>query len=459
MALAVEAALGHADRHGLRKADYSIRIRSEEPRPGKEAAEYDLTLSRALFRYAFDVRNGRFAPNTVYKDIRLSKNDFDFGDALGRALQTNMLAAFLDDLPPPHPEYWRLVVALERYRAIAENGGWLIVPGDEKIDIDGSDARLGVLIKRLEVDDPELASNPHPSTAELTDAVRRFQARYGIEADGQIARRTLAELNVSVFDRVAQIVANMERWRWVPRVFEPRYIVVNVPDQSVDYIRDGQVQLSSRAIVGRKTSPTPILRTTIDAVIVNPPWDIPGDIAARTLLPQLRKNPNYLASRNMVVVNGPAGDPRGTRINWPAVSAAYFPYHIRQIPPNSALGVLMLNSPNDFDVYLHDTPGKKAFELEDRTISNGCVRVEAVFAFASLALTGDPAVGEDLLKKHVASRQTRRVALEASLPVYMLYWTAIAEDDGRVAFRPDRYQRDRRLIEVLARANGASNRA
>ena len=151
-------------------------------------------------------------------------------------------------------------------------------------------------------------------------------------------------------------------------------------------------------------------------------------------------------------MNGPPGDPSGRTINWRSIQPATFPYAIRQLPgPANALGALMLDSPNDFDVYLHDTPGKKLFEQDDRDISNGCVRVEQILPLASLALTGDLDEGTAILSEATASRETQRLVLDTPLPVYFLYWTAFAGPRGDIEFRPDLYGRDEKLIAALER--------
>jgi len=253
-----------------------------------------------------------------------------------------------------------------------------------------------------------------------------------------------------VSTRIQQIEANMERWRWVPAEFERRHVEVNVPAQTMDFVEDGRVLLTSRVMVGRKGSPSPILRTEARALVVNPPWNVPGDIAGRQLLPNLKRDPNYLAAHNMVLVNGPEGDRHGRTINWHDVSATQFPYQIRQLPgPGSAMGTLMIDAPNRFDVYLHDTPGKKFFENDDRTLSNGCIRVQNMLQLAVLTLTGDDAKDEKDLSQTIASRATRRIPLDGGLPIYMLYWTAVADADGAVHFYPDRYNRDAPLISAL----------
>jgi murein L,D-transpeptidase YcbB/YkuD len=453
MANEVRAALLEAGRQGLRSADYAATASRWDapPAEGREAAEYDLSLTRDLIRYSLDVRIGRVRPKDVYKDVGLPPSDFDPIAALTLAAQRHSMTLFLADLPPPYPEYRRLVEALARYRAIAAKGGWSSLPGRGELAPEGSDQQTNLLKTRLAFEDSTFATISKPSGDELKEAVKGFQRRHGLDADGSVGPGTLTALNVPASVRVEQIAANMERWRWLPRTFERRFVRVNVPDESLEFVRDGEVALSSKVIIGRKNSPTPILRTVIYWVVTNPPWDIPDDIAANQFLPQLRKNPNYLAAHNMVLVNGPANDPQGRKIDWNKMAPGHFPYHVVQIPgPSSALGYLMLDSPNDFDVYLHDTPAKNFFASNDREISNGCVRVQQIFPLASLALTNDTEKGMDRLKKTIAMGETLTLALDDPLPLYMVYWTAIAGTGGSIEFRPDRYGRDRRLIEALA---------
>ena len=448
----VRAVLARAHEQGLRDEDYRLPPATRLA-PGAPSAAYDIAVTGALLRYAADVRIGRFKPQEIYEDSLLPDASFDSVAVLNAALTNGSMARFFAVLPPPHAEYRRLAVALAHYRAIADKGGWDALPDGSAIRLDGKDARLSALIHRLSIEDPDLAALAKPSTAQLRDAVKRFQARNGLDQDGQVGGATLAALNVPAETRVQQIAANMERWRWVP-AFEHRYVAVNVPDQSVRFVRDGETLLTSKVVVGRASSPSPIIRSEIKAVVVNPPWNIPGDIAARDLLPKLRKNPNYLRANNMVVTDGPRNDPYGRTIDWRKVIPAEFPYAIKQLPgPKTALGAVMLDSPNDFDVYLHDTPNKKLFVSNQREISNGCIRVQQIFPLASLALTDDPDEGMAMLNKVVRTRETTRIELDAPLPVYFLYWTAMAGTDGTVEFRPDRYGRDRALIAALTKTD------
>jgi murein L,D-transpeptidase YcbB/YkuD len=449
----VRATLGKADEHGLRNADYVLPS-APNSGPGDEAARYEIALTSVVLRYARDVHTGRFKPTDIHSDVLLPTVSFDAPWYLNQGIGSGSLVTYLAELPPSHPEYRRLVKAHGRYRAISEEGGWPLIPGNTGIRLDRNDARLEALVQRLTFEDSTLDGKAQPTRNDIRDAVKRFQVRNGLDDDGIAGPETIAALNVPAAVRVVQIAANMERWRWLPPQFESRYIAVNVPDQSVQYVQDGKPLLTSKVVVGRKTSASPIIRTEIKTVVVNPPWNIPGDIAARDLLPHLKRNANYLVTRNMVVMDGPPGDPRGRTIKWRDIKPAEFPYAIRQLPgPRTALGAVMLDSPNDFDVYLHDTPNKKLFDLTSREISNGCIRVEQIFPLASLVMTGDAKQGLDELNKVRRTRQTQRLPLDNPVPVYFLYWTAMADEDGTVDFRPDRYGRDTTLIAALARGS------
>jgi murein L,D-transpeptidase YcbB/YkuD len=451
----IRAVLARAHEHGLRDEDYAPPKNDSRLEPGAKAAAYEMTLTDAVLRYAHDVKVGHVRADDIYMDVLLPAPKFDAAADLTAAVNAHSVTAFLSDLAPSHPEYRRLAQALARYRAIADEGGWASLPGKGPIKLEASDPRLPLLAKRLAFEDPVLAAIANPSVAEIREAVKRFQSRNGLEDDGRVGGGTLAALEVPASSRVAQITANMERWRWMPREFEPRYVAVNVPDQSLAFVSDGKRALSSKVIVGTPMSPTPIIRTQIVAVVANPPWNIPGDIAARDLLPHLVKSPNYLATKHMVVTDGPPGDPYGRTINWKNIVPAEFPYAIQQLPgPATALGALMLDSPNDFDVYLHDTPNKKRFDSDMREISNGCVRVQQIIPLASLALTGDAAKGMSRLNQVIKTRETQRLTLDAPLPVYFLYWTALAGEDGTTGFRTDFYGRDAPLIAALSNKAG-----
>jgi murein L,D-transpeptidase YcbB/YkuD len=432
------AVLVHADEEGLDPNDYPV------PNTLSPAGR-DVAITNALLTYMHDVRLGRPGLERIDADVELPSQSLDASATLTAALNSRSLAATLAALAPAQPEYASLKAGLAFYQGIAEHGGWSPLPSGSPTDFAPGSPGEAPLRHRLLYEDHALAD---PS-ANLIEAVKRFQARHGLVADGQIGARTLAELNVPASTRVVEIISNMERWRWLPRAFEPSIIQINVPDARLTLTLDGKQVLDSVVVVGRPHDPTPILRAEGAGVTVNPPWNVPASIARREILPKLKANPSYLLSQDMTLVDGPPDDPHGLHVNWRAVSNGTFPWRIQQHPgPKNSLGLIKIELPNRFDVYLHDTPGKSAFALPVRDVSHGCVRVQQILPLASYALAADlSAVNE--INDVVAVGTTKYLPLQRHLPVYFLYWTAFPGPDGTLQFRPDIYGRDQRLIASL----------
>ena len=249
------------------------------------------------------------------------------------------------------------------------------------------------------------------------------------------------------------IMANMERWRWMPRTLEPDRIVINAADASLKLWLGGRPVLTSRVIVGKPSTRTPMVRADGAGLTLNPAWTVPHSIAVKEILPKLKRNPAWLASQEMILLNGPPDDPHGLHVNWRAIPAGTFPYRIRQIPgPRNPLGQIKLELPNRFDVYLHDTPGKSAFARPVRALSHGCVRVEQILPLASYALKADLSAEEEIAQA-VGTGETQYLPLTKKLPVYFLYWTAFPDEAGKIQFLPDIYGRDRRLIAAMRGRN------
>jgi murein L,D-transpeptidase YcbB/YkuD len=438
----VTETLSRSGEQGLQPSDYTATARQWDapPASGVAAAAYDLSLTEDLLLYARHVRLGRVDPMRVYADVSLPPRVFDAGPAVNRALQDGAIDVFLAGLPPPHAEYRGLVAALARYRALQANGGWPQLPA--------KGARPQQILARLAAEDPMLAGVTEPSEETLRLAIMRFQARNGLGVDGRLGGATFTALNVPIRTRIEQIIVNMERWRWLPRQFEDRTVRVNVPDQLVEYYSRNQVLMTSRAAVGRQGSKTPLVRMMALSLVANPSWEVPGDIAQAQILPKLRKDPSYLANNNMVLLGAPPDDPHGLKIDWRQQKT--MPYSIDQNPgERSAMGVLMLDSPNNFGVYLHDTPGKDVFRPAMRQKSNGCIRVEDMTALAAMVMTGGAQTTLGWLDEAVATGTTQRLMLIDPVPVYLLYWTALAGEDGQIGFRADFYGRDKPLLAAL----------
>jgi murein L,D-transpeptidase YcbB/YkuD len=440
------AILEHADEEGLEPLDYhaGASLFRSIPSTNVEQAERDILLTDGALRYARELRNGRADLRTLDRDVDLPDQPFSEATALDSGLKSESLTGFLANLAPQQLEYGRLKAALSRYRRIAADGGWQRLPPTTSVDIDEASASGAALRERLAIED--IANEA--AGGDLVAAVKRFQMQNGLDADGRVGQHTLETLNIPASERVLEIEANMERWRWLPRSLEPVRIEINVPDGQLNVLTNDQNALTSRVVVGRVRAPTPILRAVAKSVTVNPPWNVPKDIARREIFARLRKDPNYLQSENMILVNGPPGDPHGLGIDWSDMKD--FPYAVRQLPgPKNALGQIKLELPNRFDVYLHDTPAKSAFDLNERNLSHGCVRVQQIMPLASYALAGDVSAMVAQLGAAIASGTTQHFPMSRPLPVYFLYWTTFVNNDGTVEFRPDIYGRDQRLIAAL----------
>ena len=245
------------------------------------------------------------------------------------------------------------------------------------------------------------------------------------------------------------ITANMERWRWLPDRLEADRIEVNAATAELTMWLGGRQVLASRVIVGKPATRTPILRAEGAGITVNPVWNVPHSIAVKEILPKLKRNHAWLASQEMVLLDGPPGDPQGLNVNWRAIRAGTFPYRVRQAAgARNPLGQVKLEIPNRFDVYLHDTPGKAAFDRNSRAVSHGCVRVEQILPLASYALSADQS-SVALIRGAIGQGETRFLPLSRKVPVYVLYWTAVPEPEGGVRFVRDLYGRDQRMIAVM----------
>jgi murein L,D-transpeptidase YcbB/YkuD len=434
-ATALIAILAHAVEEGLERSSYL-------PIAGHDPDSRDVGLTRAALDYLHDVREGRAFLRTLDSDVGLPESSYDASADLNEAINTHSLTAYLRDAPPPGLQYARLRSALAAYRAIQQRGGW---PTISMKDAGLRDSLVALRLRdRLAIEDPASTAD-----IDLAAALKRFQSRHGLEPDGRLGSLTLAALNVTAGARAGQILANMERWRWLPRTFESDYLAINVPDASLSLDLGGKEIFASRVVVGKPETPTPILRAEGGGMTVNPPWNVPSSIARKEILPKLKANPSYLRSQDMVLLNGPEGDPYGLRVRWRDIPKDSFPYLIQQHPgARNPLGTIKLELPNRFDVYVHDTPSKNAFSRPGRAVSHGCVRVERILPLASYVLTQNLEAMMTIANA-ISSGETQYLPLQRRLPVYFLYWTAFTSKDGALQLRPDIYGRDQRLLAAL----------
>ena len=414
----------------------------DDPATQRYLAHADMSLTYTFLTMGAHLATGRQQPETLRIDWYTKPRNVDLDVRLEKALsEKGQISETLHSYAPPGEDYARLREALDRYRQIAAKGGWPAVP-ETKLKKGSQGEAVQVLRTRLraEGDLPGAATQNPPSPQDLVfdealaAAVARFQKRHGFDPTGSVDADTLAELNVPVEGRIRQIEINLERMRWMPTNLGERYIRVNIPEFAMQVVDHGQTAVEMRVVVGKaQQSRTPVFSDKMTYVELNPAWNIPEGIAAEEIMPKLASDPGYLARNNMEVVEA-----NGTT-------------RLRQRPgPDNPLGQVKFMFPNDFDIYLHDTPADHLFKQEERDFSHGCIRLERPLDLARYLLQGDKDWTPEKLQEAIASGETRSVTLPKPLPVHILYFTAWVDEDGTVQLRRDVYGHDAKLAAALA---------
>jgi murein L,D-transpeptidase YcbB/YkuD len=453
-AQAVINLIAEAEREGLVPESYNLAALVSRERASDAAtlSELDVMLSEAVLRYARDMNHGRVAPEQFDRDWKIQERREDDLTVLRTIATAPDPAAVLRALAPPHESYGRLRELLAEYREVAQAGGWPSIPVGPVVKPGAADERIPTVRLRLMIsgDLPISDSEDQSLDDSVSYALKRFQQRHGIPDDGSLGTRTVAALNVPADARVRQIIANMERWRFLPRQFEATRIMVNIPEAQFDLFEAGQPVLSMRTVVGAPDTPTPVMRSGVNSITVNPTWTLPTSIVNREVLPRLKKDPGYLVAQNIRILDAyPEDSPeaQGIGIDWNRYRR--LPFSLRQMPgDNNALGRLKFNMPNPDDIYLHDTPSRQFFSRASRSLSHGCVRLEQPMRLAEYLL-GKDGWSSERLANLTADGTTQIIMLRRPIPVYLLYWTTWIANDGSIQFRDDVYGRDSKLLTAL----------
>ena len=441
--------------HGLTPDDYHRRALEKAFANGDFMA-MELLATDAYLAMAAHLIGGRLDPITIETNWTAMRRERDLTIHLEKAISEQNIAESLSELEPDAPGYGVLKHALAMFRKADKDGGWLPIPEGPALKLGEQGPRVVNLRARLLstglLDVSETVSDLFDSDVET--AVAAFQRRIGLEVDGVVGTETLRELNKSPSQRIDQIRANLERWRWLPENLGYRHICVNIADFRLEAQRGDTVERVHDVIVGRPYRMTPVFSGEISYVVLNPHWDAPAKIARLDKLPLFQKNPDAVTHLGFQVFDrsGKTVDPR--EINWNSYTAKDFPFHLRQRPgPQNALGVVKIMFPNRHDVYLHDTPSRELFERTERAFSSGCVRVADAVGLTEWVLDETPGWSRTEIEKAISEKHERRVDLSKKIPVHILYFTAVSEPDGSLRLINDIYGRDARLIAAL---NGSS---
>lgn len=406
-------------------------------------SRFDLELTIAAIRIVSDLDSGRANPGIFRfdSDVRGSarlanwvRTRLQFAPEIPEAIPVA-----LRSLEPPFPAYRQTEAALARYSNLLAGGQPARFPVSKRPVKPGDPypaaPQLYSFLQRLG-DAPQNGASPANYSGVLVSAVMRFQERHGLAPDGILGAATFRALNVPIAQRVKQIELTLERWRWLPRQFDHPPLIVNIPRfELAAFDGSNRVVLHMKVIVGKAWGhKTPVFAAQMSSVIFHPWWEVPDDIARNELQTKADEDPGYLARNHYVIVPAASG---GTRI--------------RQKPgADNALGAIKFVFPNRYDVYMHGTPSTELFSKTRRDFSHGCIRVEDPERLAQWALTGTPGWTPERVHTAIEDPETLQVTLARPIPVFIVYGTAIAGEDGVVRFFDDIYGYDAQLSRTLA---------
>lgn len=454
-------AIAGSAEEGLIPDDYHLQAISRyghelETAPSRaKLLEYDLLLSDALMLLAQHKRHGKVNPREVEERLNLDSPAPrpSLMDTFLTALRTATVRKALDELEPAHPAYASLKRALSRYRKIAGSGGWQPVPPGPSLKPGMRHERVQALRARLAVTGDLTWESAHPLFYDevLAGAVRAFQTRHHLEADGIAGKATLAAMNIPVADRISQIRVNLERARWVMHDMPAANIVIDIAGFNLQYYHQGRLVWKTRVMVGEPFNQTPVFRSAITYLVLNPTWTIPPDILKNETVPRILTEKDYLAKQRLRVLTASGEEVDPTTVPWGQYLGKRPPYTLRQdAGPDNALGLIKFIFPNPYHVYLHDTPSKSLFDKARRAFSHGCIRVQHPLDLGKMLIANDPGNPTSAARfdQVLASGKTSTIFLKEPLPIFLMYLTANAEN-GQVQFMPDLYQRDRGILDAL----------
>ncbi len=423
--------LGHVDADGLDPADYPVPDFKALTDPAA-LAEAELRLDMSVITYAHHASVGRVAWSRVSPDIEYFTKPPEPADVLANMVDAKDVAAALDAFEPHAPGYLALKAKLAEIRAGKADATKPPIANGPAPKIGAQDDRVPALRDRLGV--PGDGSTIYDKA--LAAAVRKYQKEHELKVTGTLTPATIEALNGRRPDRPEDIIlANMERWRWMPHDLGNPYVIVNLPDYTLRVMYDGKQVWKTKIVIGKPAMATPIMTAEMKFITVNPTWNVPPSIVNNEYLPALQQDPTVLQRMGLVVTHNPDGS-----------------IHISQPPgDNNALGRIRFNFPNKFLVYQHDTPDKYMFAYAKRAFSHGCMRVQDPLKYAEVLLSlvrpGDGYTEERIHKMYGPSEVN--IDFPKFVPVHLTYQTAFVDDEGKLEFRDDIYGRDRAVLALL----------
>lgn len=462
----VAAFFARADEDGLNPDEYAVTIPADnfdgaaESERQQKLAEFEIRMSARALRYAIDAGEGRVIADRLSGFHDLPRNRVDPKAVLEKLASESDPAAYLHGFQPSNEQY----AALKRELANTEppsaepirislNG--IIKPGDTNdqlskvVALISRHAPAGYLAQHKQVLDTHASGDVYDP--ELVSAIKDYQKLSGSTPDGVIGRNTLSALQGEQSSiKRDRILYSMERLRWLPHDFGTRYVMVNQPAYRAEYFEDGKEKLAMNVVIGSPTHQTYFFYNKVQTVVFNPSWGVPRSIILNEMLPKVMRDTSYL-DRNGYEVYAGGKKVSASAVNWSAVAAGKAHVGIRQKPSlDNALGELKILFPNTHDIYMHDTPAKSYFSRDMRALSHGCIRLERPRDMAA-AVLGTSVTD---LEKYFGKNE-RGIKVKEPVPVFISYFTAWPEADGKIHYYGDVYDRDSGLQKAFDKTAGS----
>lgn len=448
-------AIHAAGDHGLKPEWYRIAELEKAAAPDADANEAEKLFTDALVAYARDVSTGRVRANSVDRDIDIPQRKLDRDALLKDAANAADFSAWLASLAPKG-DYPALQKTLATLRARRATATFTRLPDGDALKPGMIDIRVPLLRKRLA--ELEMTVPPAGAVAELYDdplaeVVKQYQAAKGLTVDGVIGARTIGSLNTNLDDRIDQVIANLERRRWLPTDLGSRYVLVNAADYSMVFVDGGRPVFQSLVIVGTPRNPTPEIVSTMRGFQINPYWTVPQSIAGEEYLPMLRRDPYSLQAAGFRIFESWSDDNSEINpdiVDWNLVNPRAFPFRIRQDPgPGNALGYIFFPFSNRYGIYMHDTASRSLFSEGSRNFSHGCIRLQNPLDFVEKVYGGRGGFDKEKVRAAIEGGQQLSYSFPEPVKLYVTYRTVTIGPDGTATFRDDIYGRDRRVVQAM----------
>ncbi|MFV8341668.1 L,D-transpeptidase family protein [Flavobacterium sp. XS2P39] len=440
-----------SDEEGLNPEDYTVATLSDFEKKSatlddSDLAKYDILLTANFQKYISHLTNGTLNPRKLYKNWDLKENYIDINETMTHLFSSDSLGYKIEQLKPNHIVYKRLKKALKLINTFPKDN-FKTIKITKKITPNDTNPAIVDIKKRL-IFWKELQPKDSLTTVydeETVAAIKKFQSRHGLGINAIIDEGTINCLNFSKQQRIHQIIANLERWKWYPKEMGKEYIIINIPDYRLSLVKDNDTLRTHRVIVGRAKRKTPILSSKLTQVVFNPTWTVPPTILREDVIPAILKRRSYLTESNIKVY-----DSNGRIISpyeWQLSLAKTYRY-VQSPGTFNSLGMVKIIFPNRFSIYLHDTNHRDYFDKIDRSLSSGCVRVDNPLELTEYLLDDAVNWNFDKITNILQNEKTKFVKIRKEVSFHLLYWTAWSENN-KLIFRDDIYALDANLYNKL----------